>query len=37
MVTYPDDRDIGYYRYPDWRQRYQPERSKEYGRNTRKG
>jgi L-ascorbate 6-phosphate lactonase len=29
--TYPDDQDIGVYRYPDWRDRYQPHRSREYG------
>jgi len=32
MFTYPDDQDMGTYRYPDWRERYQPERSREYGK-----
>lgn len=36
MFTYPDDQNIGYYRYPDWRERYQPERSREYGRKAKK-
>ena len=29
--VYPDDQNIGQYRYPDWRERYNPEKSKEYG------
>lgn len=28
---YPDDQDIGYYKYPDWRERYRPEYSWLYG------
>ena len=28
---YPGDENIGQYRYPDWRERYDPKRSKEYG------
>jgi L-ascorbate 6-phosphate lactonase len=31
MFTYPDDQNIGYYKYPDWTERYQPHRSREYG------
>jgi len=29
--VYPDDRDIGYYRYPDWRERFRSDYSWEYG------
>jgi L-ascorbate 6-phosphate lactonase len=36
MFTYPDDQDIGYYQYPDWRERYQPQRSREYGGRSKK-
>ncbi len=32
--TYPDDRDIGRYRYPDWGDRYNPIKSKQYGETT---
>ena len=31
QFVYPDDQDIGQYRYPDWRERYNPDKSKEYG------
>jgi L-ascorbate 6-phosphate lactonase len=31
MFTYPDDQDIGRYRYPDWNERYDWRRSKVYG------
>jgi L-ascorbate 6-phosphate lactonase len=31
MFIYPDDQDIGRYKYPDWRERYDWQRSKKYG------
>ncbi len=31
MFTYPDDQDIGRYKYPDWRERYDWKKSKVYG------
>jgi len=37
MFMYPDDQDMGTYRYPDWRERYQPERSREYGKTAGNG
>jgi L-ascorbate 6-phosphate lactonase len=35
MIMYPRDRDIGRYRYPDWREFYRPEESWEYGKPAR--
>ncbi len=32
--VYPDDENIGRYRYPDWRERYNPEKSTQYGSAT---
>lgn len=29
--VYPDDKNIGRYKYPDWRERYRPEYSVDYG------
>jgi len=34
---YPDDQDIGYYKYPDWRERFCPHYSWEYGEPGKKG
>lgn len=35
--VYPDDQDIGYYKYPDWRERFRPGYSWEYGEAEKRG